>query len=60
MKQILENWKTVVEPEKCISPIGKMMLQAEDMKVTTNVDINGIEPEFQFNGLLASKSPPEY
>ncbi|CAG2187012.1 RNASEH1 [Mytilus edulis] len=37
-----------------------MILQAEDMKVCTGVDVNGIEAEFQFNGIQRYKSPPDY
>ncbi|CAG2212552.1 unnamed protein product [Mytilus edulis] len=60
IKQILDDWKTIDIPEKYVSPVGKMILQAEDMKVCTGVDVNGIEAEFQFNGIQRYKSPPDY
>ncbi|CAG2243558.1 unnamed protein product [Mytilus edulis] len=60
IKQILDDWKTIDIPEKYVSPVGKMILQAEDMKVCTGVDVNGIEAEFEFNGIRRYKSPPDY
>ncbi|VDI25046.1 Hypothetical predicted protein [Mytilus galloprovincialis] len=33
IKQILDDWKTIDIPEKYVSPVGKMILQAEDMKI---------------------------
>ncbi|CAG2215405.1 RNASEH1 [Mytilus edulis] len=46
--------------KKIISPIGKMVLQSEDMKRSTDIDSDYIESQFEFRGLAASKSPPEY
>ncbi|VDI56199.1 Hypothetical predicted protein [Mytilus galloprovincialis] len=60
IKQIFEDWKNINEPEKIISPIGKMVLQSEDMKRSTEIDSDYIESQFEFRGLAASKSPPEY
>ncbi|VDI77795.1 Hypothetical predicted protein [Mytilus galloprovincialis] len=60
IKQIYEDWKNINEPEKIISPIGKMVLQSEDMKRSTEIDSDCIESQFEFRGLAASKSPPEY
>ncbi|XP_063415835.1 ribonuclease H-like [Mytilus trossulus] len=37
-----------------------MVLQAEDMKRATEIDSDCIESQFEFRGLAASKSPPEY
>jgi hypothetical protein len=42
------------------SPLGLMCLQGEEMKKETKIDVKNIEEEFQFHGLQASKSPPEY
>ncbi|XP_063442171.1 uncharacterized protein LOC134722480 [Mytilus trossulus] len=38
IKQIFEDWKNINEPTKIISPIGRMVLQAEDMKRSTEID----------------------
>jgi hypothetical protein len=43
-----------------ISPLGLMCLQGEEMKKERKIDGKNIEEEFQFHGLQASKSPPEY
>ena len=37
-----------------------MCLQGEEMKKETKIDAKNIEEEFQFHGLQAGKSPPEY
>ncbi|CAG2219219.1 RNASEH1 [Mytilus edulis] len=37
-----------------------MVLQSEDMKRSTDIDSDYIESQFEFRGLAASKSPPEY
>ncbi|CAC5361493.1 unnamed protein product [Mytilus coruscus] len=37
-----------------------MLHQAKNLKEETDISIDDIEPEYQFNGLQASKSPPEY
>ncbi|VDI01221.1 Hypothetical predicted protein [Mytilus galloprovincialis] len=37
-----------------------MVLQSEDMKRSTEIDSDCIESQFEFRGLAASKSPPEY
>jgi hypothetical protein len=42
--------------DRHISPLGLMCLQGEEMKI----DVKNIEEEFQFHGLQAGKSPPEY
>ncbi|CAG2237097.1 unnamed protein product [Mytilus edulis] len=60
LKREEADWKNINEPEKIISPIGKMVLQSEDMKRSTEIDSDCIESQFEFRGLAASKSPPEY
>jgi hypothetical protein len=37
-----------------------MCLQGEEMKKETKIDGKNIEEEFQFHGLQAGESPPEY
>ena len=56
----MDEWKDKDITDKFISPIGKMLQQADDMRRETEKDINMIEPEFEYNGLTASKSTPEY
>ena len=43
-----------------MSPIGLMVVQSENMKKETGIDIKDIEPEYEFSGLQASKSASEY
>ncbi|VDI48103.1 Hypothetical predicted protein [Mytilus galloprovincialis] len=57
--QIFEDWKNINEPEK-ISPIGRIVLQSEDTKRSTEIDSDCIESQFEYRGLAASKSSPEY
>ena len=46
--------------DRHISPLGLICLQGEEMKKETKIDAKNIEEEFQFHGLQASKSPPEF
>jgi hypothetical protein len=45
IKRMLEVWEEIEEPERHISPLGKMYQQAEYMKTTENIDVNCIEPQ---------------
>jgi len=60
IKNQLDNWRKKETPERHITPLGQMSLQAEEMRKETNIDVKNIEPEFEYHGLRASKSPPEY
>ncbi|CAG2210693.1 unnamed protein product [Mytilus edulis] len=53
IKEIFEDWKNINEPEKMISPIGRMVLQSEDMKRSTEIDSDCIESQFEFRGQSA-------
>jgi hypothetical protein len=50
----LEVWKEIEEPERHISPLGKMYQQAEDMKTTENINANCIEPQYEYQGLVST------
>ncbi|XP_071160776.1 uncharacterized protein [Mytilus edulis] len=56
----IDEWKNKETVDKFISPLGLMLQQAKNMKEETDISIDDIEPEYQFQGLQASKSPPEY
>ena len=60
IKKKFESWKCEEQPEFCISPLGKMFQQAEDMKKTENIDIDDIEPQYDFQGLVSVIHPPDY
>jgi hypothetical protein len=60
IKRKLEVWKEIEEPERHISPLGKMYQQAEDMKTTENIDVNCIEPQYEYQGLVSTIHPPDY
>jgi hypothetical protein len=47
-------WEEIEEPERHISPLGKMYQQAEYMKTTENIDVNCIEPRYEYQGHLAN------
>jgi hypothetical protein len=56
LKNQLDNWRRKETTDRHISPLGLMCLQGKEMKI----DVKNIEEEFQFHGLQAGKSPPEY
>jgi hypothetical protein len=56
----LEVWKEIEEPERHISPLGQMYQQAKDMKTTENIDVNCIEPQYEYQGLVSTIHPPDY
>jgi hypothetical protein len=56
IKNQLVKWRRKETTDRHISPLGLMCLQGEEMKI----DVKNIEEEFQFHGLQAGKSPPEY
>ncbi|VDI14053.1 Hypothetical predicted protein [Mytilus galloprovincialis] len=60
IKKKLENWKTESNPETYISPIGKMILQADDMKKETSIEVNNIEQQYECRGMCAIRRAPEY
>ena len=60
IKRKLEIWKEIEEPERQISPLGKMYQQAEDMKTTEHIDVNCIEPQYEYQGLVSTIHPPDY
>ena len=60
IKNQLDNWRRKETTDRHISPLGLMCLQGEEMKKETKIDVKNIEEEFQFHGLQAGKSPPEY
>ena len=60
VKSKVTEWKNKETIDRHISPLGLMIQQADEMKKEAGIDINNIEPEFEFNGLQASKSPPDY
>ena len=60
IKNQLDKWKRKETTDRHISPLGLMCLQGEEMKKETKIDVKNIEEEFQFHGLQAGKSPPEY
>ena len=37
-----------------------MYQQAEDMKTTENIDVNCIEPQYEYQGLVSTIHPPDY
>ena len=59
IKNQLVKWRRKENTDRHISPLGLMCLQGEEMKKETKIDVKNIE-EFQFHGLQASKSSPEY
>ncbi|CAG2198231.1 unnamed protein product [Mytilus edulis] len=56
----IDEWKNKETVDKFISPLGLMLQQAKNMKEETDISVDDIEPEYQFQALQASKSPPEY
>jgi hypothetical protein len=60
IKRKLEVWKEIEEPERHISPLGKMYQQAEDMKTTENINANCIEPQYEYQGLVSTIHPPDH
>jgi len=60
IKRKLEEWKEIETPETHISPLGKMYQQAVDMKKTENIDIESIEPQYEFQGLINTVHRPDY
>jgi hypothetical protein len=60
IKRMLEVWEEIEEPERHISPLEKMYLQAEYMKTTENIDVNCIEPQYEYQGLVSTIHPPDY
>jgi hypothetical protein len=60
IKRKLAVWKEIEEPERHISPLGKMYQQAEDMKTTENINVNCIEPQYEYQGLVSIIHPPDY
>ena len=60
IKNKLEEWRSVETPDKHTTPLGLMSCLAEDMKKELDIDIKNIEPELEYHGLQAIKSPPEY
>jgi hypothetical protein len=60
IKNQLDKWRRKETTDRHISPLGLMCLQGEEIKKETKIDVKNIEEEFQFHGLQASKSPPEY
>ncbi|VDI53589.1 Hypothetical predicted protein [Mytilus galloprovincialis] len=60
IKRKFEIWKEEENPEKFISPLGKMYQQTEDMKDTELVDINKIEPQYEYQGLVSVIRAPDY
>ena len=60
IKTKLEIWKEIEEPERHISPLGKMYQQTEEMKTTENIDVNCIEPQYEYQGLVSTIHPPDY
>ncbi|CAG2192488.1 unnamed protein product [Mytilus edulis] len=60
IKKKLENWKTESNPETYISPIGKLILQADDMKKETSIEVNNIEQQYECRGMCAIRRAPEY
>jgi hypothetical protein len=38
----------------------KMYQQAEDMKTTENINVNCIEPQYEYQGLVSIIHPPDY
>jgi hypothetical protein len=59
IKRKLEVWKEIEEPERHISPLGKMYQQAEDMKTTENI-VGCIEPQYEYQGLVSTIHPPDH
>jgi hypothetical protein len=37
-----------------------MYQQAEDMKTTENIDVNCLEPQYEYQGLVSTIHPPDY
>ncbi|CAG2222080.1 unnamed protein product [Mytilus edulis] len=60
IKRKFEIWKEEKNPEKYISPLGKMYQQTEDMKDTELVDIDKIEPQYEYQGLVSVIRAPDY
>ncbi|CAG2209981.1 unnamed protein product [Mytilus edulis] len=60
IKRKFEIWKEEKNPEKFISPLGKMYQQTEDMKDTELVDIDKIEPQYEYQGLVSVIRAPDY
>ncbi|CAG2213981.1 unnamed protein product [Mytilus edulis] len=60
IKRKFEIWKEEENPEKFISPLGKMYQQTEDMRDTELVDINKIEPQYEYQGLVSVIRAPDY
>jgi ribonuclease HI len=61
LKRKVLAWQERMEPEKHLSPIGLMLIQAEDMTKETKVTLHTVEPEFSYlTGLQQCRSSPEY
>ncbi len=60
IKRNLDKWNKKETPDEHVTPLGKMNIQAENMRKNTQIEIKNIEPEFEFHGLSATKSQPEY
>ncbi|CAG2254491.1 unnamed protein product [Mytilus edulis] len=62
MSQLKENLKfgKGEKSRKFISPLGKMYQQTEDMKDTELVDIDKIEPQYEYQGLVSVIRAPDY
>ncbi|VDI80211.1 Hypothetical predicted protein [Mytilus galloprovincialis] len=59
IKRKFEIWKEEENPEKFISPLGITYQQTEDMRDTELVDINKIEPQYEYQGLVSVIRAPD-
>ena len=61
LKKRWMQWEELTNPEKYISPFGKIQTQIEELITESNITVFNIEPEMNFrDSLYPSRRMPEY